>query len=33
VIWIGVGLLMEAGVLPYYDLGYSWFSRIVGFWF
>lgn len=32
VIWICVGLLMEAGMLPYYDLGYTWFSGIAGRW-
>lgn len=32
VIWIGVGLLMEAGILPYYDLGYSWFAQIAASW-
>ncbi len=28
VIWIGLGLMMEAGLIPYFDLGYSWFSHI-----
>lgn len=32
VIWIGVGLMMEAGLLPYYDLGYSWFADIAAAW-
>lgn len=32
VIWIGVGLMMEAGVLPYYDLGYTWFAGIAAHW-
>lgn len=32
VIWIGMGLLMEAGMLPYYDLGYSWFASIAADW-
>ena len=32
VIWIGVGLLMEAGILPYYDLGYTWFASIAARW-
>jgi hypothetical protein len=32
VIWIGVGLLMEAGVLPYYDFGYTWFAAIAANW-
>lgn len=32
VIWIGMGLLMEAGILPYYDLGFSWFAALAGRW-
>jgi len=28
VLWIGLGLMMEAGMIPYYDLGYTWFSAI-----
>ena len=32
VIWIGVGLMMEAGILPYYDLGYTWFASIAANW-
>ena len=32
VIWIGIGLLMEAGILPYYDLGYTWFAAIAARW-
>ena len=32
VIWIGVGLLMEAGMLPYYDLGYTWFASFFANW-
>ena len=32
VIWIGVGLMMEAGILPYYDLGYTWFAGIAARW-
>lgn len=32
VIWIGVGLMMEAGMLPYYDLGYTWFARLADAW-
>ncbi len=32
VIWISLGLMMEAGILPYYDLGYTWFSAIAGRW-
>ncbi len=32
VIWIGVGLMMEAGMLPYYDLGYTWFASIAAGW-
>lgn len=32
VIWIGVGLMMEAGILPYYDLGYTWFASIGANW-
>lgn len=32
VIWVGVGLMMEAGMLPYYDLGYTWVTSIVAEW-
>ena len=32
VIWIGIGLLMEAGMLPYYDMGYTWFASIAANW-
>lgn len=32
VIWIGVALMMEAGMLPYYDLGYTWFARLADAW-
>ena len=32
VVWIGIGLMMEAGILPYYDLGYSWFFMLVSRW-
>jgi len=32
VIWIGTGLLMEAGLLPYYDLGYTWFAAMAAHW-
>lgn len=32
VVWVGVGLMMEAGILPYYDLGYSWVSSIAANW-
>ncbi len=32
VVWIGLGLLMEAGMIPYYDLGYSWLSEITAQW-
>ena len=32
VIWIGLGLMMEAGMIPYYDLGYSWFSVFAARW-
>lgn len=32
VIWVTVGLMMEAGILPYVDLGYSWFSDLAARW-
>lgn len=32
VIWIGVGLMMEAGMIPYFDLGYHWFADLVSQW-
>lgn len=33
VVWLGLGLLMGAGHLPQYDLGYSWFNLNIARWF
>lgn len=33
VVWLGLGLLMGAGQLPRYDLGYSWFNLNIARWF
>lgn len=30
--WIIAGFLMEQGMLPYYDLGYSWFCAMADVW-
>ena len=32
VVWVGVGLMMEAGMVPYYDFGYTWVTSIVAEW-
>lgn len=32
VLWTGLGLMMEAGLIPYVDLGYTWFSSFAGRW-
>lgn len=32
VVWLGLGLMMEAGKIPYYDIGYSWFLDMVSCW-
>lgn len=32
VIWIGLGLMMEAGLIPYCDLGYTWFAALAEKW-
>ena len=28
-LWIGAGFAMTGGILPYFDLGYSWFNRVI----
>ena len=25
-LWIVAGILMDLGILPYYDLGFAWFN-------
>ena len=32
-IWVIVGILMDIGVVPEYDLGYSWFNANIAQWF
>lgn len=32
-LWYGIGMLMGAGHLPKYDLGYSWFNLNIARWF
>ena len=31
-VWVIVGFLMETGVLPYLDLGYTWFCSLIEQW-
>lgn len=28
-LWIGAGFAMSGGMLPYFDLGYSWFNQMI----
>lgn len=33
IVWVMVGLLMDLKVIPYFDLGYSWFNANIVDWF